>query len=208
MTIATRLFPTLIIALATLSGCKFFDKSQVDPNPGQTVVAPSTGYPGVDYGAYDSGRSQSGTSDGPEYVGDPSAIGDQSPDLNGLTLRDDMNSVDGNRIEGLLDPVFFDYDSSAIRPDQRPKLQAAAEHLAANERDRLLIEGHADWRGTTEYNLALAGKRANSARDYMLDLGVAPARVRTVSKGDLEAVTEANEEQMARDRRAELIIER
>ncbi|MGC9450954.1 MAG: OmpA family protein [Oceanipulchritudo sp.] len=127
----------------------------------------------------------------------------------GLSTRDsDMLLGQGNRIENLFSPVYFDFDQSFIRPADRGTLQQVASHLSENPADQLLVEGHCDWRGTTEYNMALGDRRANSVVAYLEQLGVSPDRLETVSKGDLEAVTEGTEEQMRLDRRADLVIVR
>ncbi len=123
----------------------------------------------------------------------------------GLQGRD-ASLVAGNRLENLFSPVFFDFDQSFIRPGDRPTLQQVASYLAANPTHRLLVIGHCDWRGTTEYNMALGDRRAKSVTAYLEQLGVSPTRMETLSKGDLEAVTEGTEEQMQFDRRADLVI--
>jgi peptidoglycan-associated lipoprotein len=127
----------------------------------------------------------------------------------GLGMRDpSMTGADAmdNRIENLFEPVYYDFDQSFIRPADRPVLQDVAAYLEENPGTRLLVEGHCDWRGTTEYNMALGDRRARSVTAYLESLGIAPNRMETVSKGDLEAVTEAGEEEMRLDRRADLII--
>ena len=128
----------------------------------------------------------------------------------GLAMRDAAFEAngDGERIEGLLPSVFFDFDQSFIRPEDRPALQDAYDYLQRNREARLIIEGHCDWRGTTEYNMALGDRRARSAKQYLVQLGIADERIETVSYGDLQAETEADEAQMARDRRADLVIVR
>jgi peptidoglycan-associated lipoprotein len=106
----------------------------------------------------------------------------------------------------LLEPVLFEFDRSAISAAERPKLQAAQDYLNKNPQHRLLLEGHCDWRGTAEYNLGLGDRRAGSARQFLQTLGVAQNRIETSSKGDLEAVENADEATMARDRRVDLVI--
>jgi len=123
----------------------------------------------------------------------------------GLTGRD-AGLLAGNRLENLFSPVYFDFDQSFIRPGDRPLLQQVASYLAANPSHNLLVEGHCDWRGTTEYNMALGDRRAKSVTAYLEQLGVSAMRMETLSKGDLEAVTEGTEAQMQLDRRADLII--
>ncbi len=127
----------------------------------------------------------------------------------GLGMRDSsMTGSDAmdNRVENLFEPVYFEFDQSFIRPADRPILQDVAQYLQQNPEYRLLIEGHCDWRGTTEYNMTLGDRRARSAYSYLESLGLSTDRMETVSKGDLEAVTEGTEEDMRLDRRADLII--
>ena len=114
--------------------------------------------------------------------------------------------MEGERIENLFSPVYFDFDQSFIRAADRPTLQEAAAYLEDNPGSQLLVEGHCDWRGTTEYNMALGDRRATSVTAYLEQLGIAPDRLETVSKGDLEAITEGSDEEMRMDRRADLII--
>ena len=124
----------------------------------------------------------------------------------GLETRDPGMMDDGNRLENMFSPVYFEFDQSFIRPADRNTLQEAAEYLQNNPNAKLLAEGHCDWRGTTEYNMALGDRRAGSVIAYLEQIGISPDRLETVSKGDLDAVTEASDEQMRQDRRADLII--
>ena len=109
-------------------------------------------------------------------------------------------------ILGVLDPVFFSFDSMAIDPSQRPTLSKAAQYLSDNPQYDLLIKGRCDWYGTEEYNLALGDLRANSAALYLEDLGIDKARVNTVSLGSLEATIGLSKSAAKKDRKAELII--
>lgn len=126
------------------------------------------------------------------------------PNDAGLTARG--AGEQGNQVRGVLQSVFFGFDQSAIAAAERPKLQEAARYLEANPTHRLLLEGHCDWRGTSEYNLGLGDRRARSAQQYLTTLGVDGGRLETLSKGDLEATENGSTEQMARDRRAELVV--
>jgi peptidoglycan-associated lipoprotein len=109
-------------------------------------------------------------------------------------------------VRGVLQDVYFGFDSSSISPSERSKLQSAADHLASNPSDGLLIEGYCDWYGTEDYNLALGDRRANSARDYLATLGVSTDRIDTLSKGSLEATAGLSKSESGQDRRDELII--
>ena len=102
--------------------------------------------------------------------------------------------------------IHFDFDSAAIRPAERSKIQEAANYLRSNPGAQLALEGHCDWRGTTEYNLGLGDRRARSVRDFLASLGVDASRVQTVSKGDLEAAEGATEAQAQQDRRVDFVL--
>ena len=80
--------------------------------------------------------------------------------------------------------VFFAYDSIELNEAARGALQKNAEFLKRRATARLMIEGHADSRGTNEYNLALGERRADAARDYLVSLGVPADSVTIVSKGE------------------------
>jgi peptidoglycan-associated lipoprotein len=83
-----------------------------------------------------------------------------------------------------LDAVFFAYDSTVINDAGRAALQKNAEFLKRRSSVHVMIEGHADNRGTNEYNLALGERRAEAARDYLVSLGIAADRLQTVTKGE------------------------
>src|SRR5512145_1586450 len=80
--------------------------------------------------------------------------------------------------------VFFDYDQSDIRADQRAALDGKLPVLRANPEIRLLISGHADERGSDEYNIALGQRRAASVRRYLTDNGIDPSRLQITSYGE------------------------
>lgn len=85
--------------------------------------------------------------------------------------------------EGPLKNIYFDFDRYDLRSDFRVTLKANADWLKDSPGTRLEIEGHSDERGTTEYNLALGAKRAQSAKDYLVTLGISGERISTVSYG-------------------------
>ena len=103
--------------------------------------------------------------------------------------------------------VFFDYDSYALRADARVALDGAAKLLRENPDVSLTIEGHCDERGTVEYNQALGEKRANAARDYLANAGVATSRLQTVSYGKERPFAEGHDEAAwAQNRRAHFAV--
>lgn len=117
------------------------------------------------------------------------------------------NSYNGRPIlSGLFDPVYFGFDSTSIAATERAKLQQAAKYLSTNPSAGVLLEGHCDWYGTAEYNLALGDQRANSARDYLSTLGISNDRIETLSKGSLESTGGLSKDQSVQDRRVKILI--
>jgi len=103
--------------------------------------------------------------------------------------------------------VYFDFDSSDLREDSRASLDARVPILRANPGVRLLVAGHTDERGSTEYNLALGQRRAATVRRYLADRGVAEARIEIVSFGEERPVASGGgESAWAQNRRAEFEI--
>jgi len=103
--------------------------------------------------------------------------------------------------------VSFDYDMSLIREDQRAALQRNADYLRRWTSVRVTIEGHADSRGTNEYNLALGERRGNSVKDYLAGLGIGADRMVVISKGEEAPLcTEETEPCWDRNRRGHFII--
>ena len=103
--------------------------------------------------------------------------------------------------------IYFDFDSYAIRPDSRSELDAKVPALRANPNLRVLIVGHTDERGSTEYNLALGMRRGEAAREYLVNLGFAPERFEVTSYGEERPVDPGQDEAAwARNRRAEFEV--
>ena len=103
--------------------------------------------------------------------------------------------------------VMFDYDQFNIRDDQRSVLQKNADYMRRWTTVRVTVEGHADARGTNEYNLALGQRRANAVRDYVVSLGVTADRFVIVGKGEEEPVCSEDADAChARNRRVHFVI--
>jgi peptidoglycan-associated lipoprotein len=106
-----------------------------------------------------------------------------------------------------LGDVFFDLDESTIRDDSRGALQKNAEWLKRWTSTRIMVEGHADERGSAEYNLALGDRRANAVRSYLVSLGIPENRITVTSKGkESPFCTESNENCWQQNRRGHFII--
>jgi len=105
------------------------------------------------------------------------------------------------------DRVFFDTDKSSLSDEARATLQRQAAWMQLYPNLTFTLEGHADERGTREYNLALGGRRANAAKDYLVSLGVNAGRVNTVSYGKERPVClDSNEGCWGQNRRAVTVV--
>ncbi len=109
-------------------------------------------------------------------------------------------------IRGLLQAVYFDFDRSAVKAAERPKVEAAVKWLNENPDKRMLLEGHCDWRGTAEYNLGLGDRRANAVKRYVESLGIPASRLEILSKGSVDAKQTGGDAEWAKDRRVEFVI--
>ncbi len=108
---------------------------------------------------------------------------------------------------GPLADIHFELDSSALSDAARSALEKHALWLQSHREARVTIEGHCDERGTVEYNLALGEQRARATRDYLVSLGVAAGRLRTVSYGKERPLDPAQTEAAyAKNRRAHFAV--
>jgi len=116
-------------------------------------------------------------------------------------------TLDQLNAERPLSDVFFDYDMSEIRADARGPLQMNADWMKKWTGTQIMLEGHSDSRGTSEYNLALGSRRANTIRDYMVSLGVPATRITVVSKGkEAPFCSDENEACWQQNRRGHFIV--
>ncbi len=120
-----------------------------------------------------------------------------------------MKAMSAEEIEksGLLKEIFFDFDKSDIREQDRATLSQDADALKKFDFLRITVEGHCDERGTVEYNLALGERRAKAAFDYLVSLGVPADRMKTVSYGkEVPVCTQSSEDCWQRNRRAHFTV--
>jgi len=104
--------------------------------------------------------------------------------------------------------IYFDFDKSDIKSEYRPTLQAHAEYLADHPSVHVRLEGHADERGTREYNIGLGERRANSVRAYLTLQGVSASQIETISYGEERPVAMGHDESSWRlNRRVEIVYQ-
>ena len=103
--------------------------------------------------------------------------------------------------------IHFDFDKYNLTPAAQENLLRKAEWLRANPDVTVTIEGHCDERGTNEYNLALGDRRADSAKAFLVNLGISAARLTTISYGEERPLcTEKNEECWSKNRRDNFVL--
>ena len=129
------------------------------------------------------------------------AFGDKS--MSGsMASKGEAGAVDMTMDNSDLRTIYFDYDKSLLSASARATLESNAKYLMENPGATIVVEGHCDERGTTEYNLALGQRRAQAAYDYLRSLGVESARMSTVSYGEEQPVDpRSNEAAWAKNRR-------
>ena len=114
--------------------------------------------------------------------------------------QEELNATVGDRI-------FFDFDRYDVRPDQRPRVAQWAQWMNQHQGVSITVEGHADERGTREYNLALGSRRAQSVKDVLTSEGVSAARINTISYGkDRPAVVGSGESVWSQNRRGVVVV--
>lgn len=140
---------------------------------------------------------------------DDSASGSGSSASSGSSVS--SNSLQPGSQEDLVvnvgDRVFFAFDRFDLDQSARATLEKQAAWMKTYQAVTVTIEGHADERGTREYNIGLGERRANSAKDYLVALGVNPNRIRTISYGEERPVAlGSNEDAWSQNRRAVTVV--
>ena len=104
--------------------------------------------------------------------------------------------------------IYFEYDKARLLPEAKAILKNKAKWLLANSDVNVVLEGHCDDRGSNEYNMALGDRRAQSAKHYLVDLGVPTQRLTTISYGEEKPIALGqNETAWAKNRRVQFVIE-
>lgn len=195
----TLLLSALVSSLILLgSGCS--KKTVVPPESTADADGTSTSYPPAQDGGYsENNLPVEGTLDDTSSSRIGSGYGDDA--------SDEHKKLHGRSSEGL-QPIYFNFDQATVRPDMVDRMLSNAEYLNQVPNSYVVVEGNTDERGTNEYNLALAERRAQNTRQYLLDLGINPVRIRTISYGEEKPLfTEQTEEAYSQNRRADFVVE-
>lgn len=140
-------------------------------------------------------------------AGDANTSSNAAAGENGGFDSSDISDEDAKAILSNLPTVYFDFDQYALTSAQRNQLKTIAEVLKKNSTVKVSIQGHCDERGSSEYNLALGDKRAQSVLEYLGDLGVSEQRLEGVSFGEERPAANGDGESVwSRNRRAELVV--
>ena len=156
------------------------------------------------YGPHNQNQGQSSTSQGsvssPEMINQPIEI----PVSQSSALQDSYAATDTQKKFGQED-IYFNFDEFAVSPDGKKILASKAAFLKTHPTLKVMVEGHCDERGTTEYNLALGEKRAGEVKKYLIFLGIDGNRLSVISYGkEKPAASGHNEEAWAKNRRVHL----
>lgn len=131
---------------------------------------------------------------------DAQAYGTDDSSTSGFSQLDDPQSPLSVRV------IYFEYDSSEIRSEYRSAIEAHAAYLSQNADTTITLEGHADERGSREYNLALGERRAQSIKQQMLLLGASSSQIRLVSYGEERPEIDGHDEaSWQQNRRVEIL---
>ena len=202
-----KVLTTAVIALGigAVMGCKSQKPVGLTKIPTMTPIVKTVTVPGpaqpLGGGSPLPGGNPNGGGTGPTIVEIP-----QDPLNQALG-----NNFSGNDVEDrdtfLAQMVHFDFDSTAVRPDDLQKVQIVAQHLIQNPSHKLMIEGHCDERGTEDYNISLGERRALAVVDELLRLGLSQDRLRTTSYGEKVPMADgATEQSFAQNRRGEFVL--
>ncbi len=148
--------------------------------------------------------SDTGAGQGSNVMSETTGSGG-SEKVDGSPMNFSATGSDSGSIEGL-QTVHFDYDKATLPSAEKQKLEGNASWLKKNTTSKMLIEGHCDQRGSTEYNLSLGERRANAVKQMLVQMGVSANRVSTVSFGKEKLLANGeSESEMAQNRRANFV---
>jgi peptidoglycan-associated lipoprotein len=202
MRISTKLILTAFIGSLMLLGSGCSKKTVIPPDSNMGTDSGKTiSYPSAEGGGYSQESMPiEGSLDDTSQMGDMAAsqMDEQT---------DEYKKLHGRSSEGF-GPVYFNFDQATIRPDMVERMVLNSEYMKQVPNSYVVIEGNTDDRGTNEYNIALAERRAQNTKQYMIELGINPTRMRTVSYGEEKPLfTGQDEDSYAFNRRADFVVE-
>jgi peptidoglycan-associated lipoprotein len=196
-----RLFPAIIIALVltAVTGCAPKKMSQGLDKPADTVGTTSEIKPSPE-------TEKSSRATGAEDITTkqlPRETVQEKTSNKAATAESQQSAIE---LRSMTEDIHFDFDSYSIREEAKPVLKRLSDILSADKNVRIVVEGHCDDRGTTEYNLGLGDKRANSVKEYLLSMGIPANMVETVSYGKEKPLcAETTEDCRVKNRRAHFV---
>lgn len=207
MRTATTLLLTALAGSLMLFGSGCSKKSVIPPDSSSmgsgTDGGKTISYPAAEGGGYsEESLPIEGTLDDTAFSG---SAADTAGDMANQT--DEYKMLHGRSSTGL-SPIYFNFDQAIIRPDMVERMIANAQVLKQVPNANVIVEGNTDERGTNEYNIALAERRAQNTKQYLVDLGINSVRIRTVSYGEEKPLFPGqDEDSYAQNRRADFVLE-
>lgn len=198
---------TLLSSVILLSsGCS--KKNVVPPEGAPAEGSEISGGTNINYPAAGDGYSESGLAGEEPMDSTGEAAGGNLSINSDADLQSEEYRLSYGRSTTVFSPIYFDFDQAGITSEMSPILSANATYMKENPDTVIIVEGNCDERGTNEYNLALAERRAINAKEYIVNLGVNPARIRTITYGEERPLfTGQTETDWAQNRRADFIAE-
>jgi len=176
-----------------------------------------------DYSVFDSLPAAPGAGTDAGFIGDddpqqagpavePLDAGSKPAEKSAIFANDDKPVAykkQNGRSSAQMHSIYYDFDQSTVRNDQIAKMEGNAQYLKKNPKAKVIAEGNCDERGTNEYNLALGQRRAMNAKKYLVNLGISPARIKTVSFGEERPLFLGTEESdYSLNRRTDFVLDK
>lgn len=184
----------LCLSLVVLGGC-----SATDTQPDE---------PADDQAASETASDEGGSESDSEAFGSGDGDGVSSEDMTDEERAEQKREEAEQKAMQEANTVYFDFDSADIRRESKSVLEAHAAYLAEDDSASVVLEGHTDERGSSEYNMALGERRADAVASFLKVNDVSEDQIETVSYGEEKpAVDESNEDAWAQNRRVEINYE-
>ena len=157
--------------------------------------------------AEQSGSPQQGSKSGIQEEG---LAGGETEKLQKEGAEESMGTVEDQALSQFIsEDIYFDFDSAQLLPQAQEILRQKADWLRSHVGASVIVEGHTDERGTVEYNLALGDRRAEAVKAFLVELGISPDRITTISYGEERPADPGHDEAAwAKNRRAQFVLEK